>query len=485
MNKLLERQIKIFFGDVSKIPIGFSSFTQAVSDTYDGFDQDRNLMERSLELSSQELIDANKRLRVEAERQKAIVADLRNATIALRPNSNNSKEWLTSKDEAVYLANSLSKLIEEQKQHEKQLEISKERTEEEKAKAETILNSIGDGVFAVDIKGRIMLMNAVAEELCGYTFKEAGGKNHKDIFHFVKEKDQNSPYPPFVEDVMKTGIIQKLANHTLLIRKDKTSIPVSDSAASIKDMQGRIFGCIVVIRDASRERELEQAKDDFVSISAHQLRTPLGSMRWRLEMFLRQPNIPPKIRERMQRIYLSNQRMIGLVNDLLNVSRIDQGRVQDEPELTNVCEVIRAAALEMEAEAQEHNVSIDLNFQDDGEIRIMIDAKRFREIIQNLLSNAVKYNVPGGRVMVGAISLGDHIRVSVADTGIGIPKADQARIFSKFSRAQNAARSDTTGSGLGLFVVKFYVDKWGGRVGFKSTEGKGTTFWIELPNSQS
>lgn len=478
MNKLVLRQIKKVFGDESKVPQGLSAFIQVISDTYDGFDQDRELNLRSLEISSQELLEANQKIRIESDRQNAILSALRSATAVLQPAS--TKGWLTSKDEAIFLANFLKELIGKQKQHEFELEESRSTIEQEKAKAEAILQSIGDGVFAVDLNYKIMLMNSVAEQLSGFSFTEAQGKYYKDIFQFMQEKNPESFYPLFVEEVIRTGVIKKLANHTILIRKDKTKLAISDSAAPIKDNKGSIFGCIVVVRDASREREVERIKDEFISIAAHQLRTPLGSMRWIIEMLLTYPETSSKVKEKIELISKSNKRLIILVNDLLNVSRIDQGKVQNEPQLTDICEVIRAAISEIDAEAQKKNILIDLvlnNFIP----KILIDPKRFREVVQNLLSNAIKYNVSGGRVLVTTMLAANNIRISISDDGIGIPQEDQDRVFTKFYRAANAVRSDTTGSGLGLFLVKSYVEEWGGTVRFRTLEGKGTTFYLELP----
>ena len=173
--------------------------------------------------------------------------------------------------------------------------------------------------------------------------------------------------------------------------------------------------------------------------------------------------------------------MITLVNDLLNVSIIEQGMIKETPRLTDVLKVLRSAVLEMETEAQKHKVSITIQSQEKHIPKIMIDPKRLREIIQNLLSNAIKYNVPGGKATFVVDHVGEFIKISVSDQGIGIPKKDQLRLFSKFYRADNAVQRDTTGSGLGLFVVKSYVEKWGGNISFESSENKGTTFHIELP----
>lgn len=353
MNKLLERQVKKTFGDLSRVPQNLLPFLEIVSQAYDGFEEDRNLMERSLELSSQELTETNKKLRQEAETQKAILESLREATATLKP-SKGTGEWLTTKEDAVSLARSLSKLIAE-------------------------------------------------------------------------------------------------------------------------------------------EKALERAKDEFVSIAAHQLRTPLASMRWNMEMVLRQGELPELIRERLEHINEDNQRLITLVNDLLDISRIDQGRIENEPEPTDTRRSIQTVVQKMSSEAQKQQVAIELQLNEQIP-KITIDPKRFAEVIEDLLSNAIKYNVPGGRVIVGVKPLGEYIRISVADSGIGIPKEDHARVFSKFYRGNNVVNTKTTGTGLGLFIVKSYVDEWGGKVSFESpafaqktqdgkVDYKGTTFYIDLPTT--
>lgn len=353
MNKLLERQVRKTFGDLSKVPQNLLPFLEIVSRAYDGFEQDRDLMERSLELSSQELTDANKKLRQEADTQKAILESLREATATLKPGKGTG-EWLTTKEDAVSLARSLSKLIAE-------------------------------------------------------------------------------------------------------------------------------------------EKALERAKDEFVSIAAHQLRTPLGSMRWNMDMVLQDAGLAPQIRERLEHINTDNQRLINLVDDLLNISRIDQGRVENEPEPTDIVQSIQEVVKKMSSEAQKQQVSIELQLAKNIP-KITIDPKRFSEVIENLLSNAVKYNIPGGKVIVGVAHGEEYIRISVADSSIGIPKEDHARIFSKFYRGNNTVNTSTTGTGLGLFIVKSYVDEWGGKISFESptfaqktpdgkVEYRGTTFYIDLPKA--
>ncbi len=355
--------------------------------------------------------------------------------------------------------------------------------EQQKQRIETILTSIGDAVFAVDLNCQIILMNNIAEDLSGFTFAEAQGKYYSQIFRFVLEDSPTVPYAPFVEKVIKTGIKQELSTHTLIVRRNGQKISISDSAAPIKDRDGNIHGCVIVFRDATKERELEQAKDTFVSIAAHQLRTPLGSIRWNIEMILDgdMGELSPDLKEALGYVYENDKRLITLVNDLLNVSRIDQKRIPYEPAVVNIIEVIHDTIRELEADASKKNMQIKFDALQKDTINLTLDKKRFREVIENLTSNAVKYSIPHSEVVIKVIPVEDSIQISVTDSGIGIPEKDKANIFSKFFRAQNALKSETEGTGLGLFVVKSFVENLGGSVWFESIENKGTTFFIKLP----
>lgn len=496
IHPLLQRQIRKLFGNNQTIPDTLQPLLQAISEAYDGFYEDRDLIERSLDLSSYELTNLNQKLKTETETLKVILNDLRSATGALRPSNDQITEWSTSKEEATYLASSLTRLINERKLAEEkldnrtqELEISKANIEREKAKIETILQSIGDGVFVVDLESKIILMNNVAVDLSGWTADEAYGKSYRQIFQFIFEKAENRPYPDIIKEVIEKGIVKILANHTLLIRKDGAKVSISDSAAPLKDEEGKIFGCVVILRDVSRARELEKAKDNFISIAAHELRTPLGLMRWNLELLSLKKIKLEYNDDAIKTIYQNILRMIDLVNNLLNVAKIDQGLVQTKPELVNVVEVIKSVITDMSGILPEKLVKISFNQTklsfdyEQSSCELYVDKKQFTEVMQNLLSNAVKYSYPNGQVLVEIAHIKDDLRIAVTDQGIGIPTTDQQMVFSRFFRAENATASNIEGSGLGLFVVKSYVESWGGKVWFASPWSKngGTIFYITLP----
>lgn len=362
------------------------------------------------------------------------------------------------------------------------LSEEKNKIAAEKNRIETILRSIGDGVFVTDTEGKVVMVNQAAERITGYSSVEMFGKKYTEVFKFANEDDTEAEYPDFVMEAIKKNKVGSLLPHTILQSKDGTFVPVLDSAAPLKTMEGEVFGCVVVVRDNTHERELERSKDDFLSVTSHQLRTPLGSMRWNLEMLLGGDagKLGEEATEITKQIYDGNLRMIGLVNDLLNVSRIDQGRVMDEPTTIDLGSVISEAVLEMEPLTMSKNIKIN-TFIDKKVPKIKIDRKRVREVIENLISNAIKYNKVDGEVEIKLAETDKNIQIEVRDTGMGIPKKDISRLFSRFFRAENAVHSETEGSGLGLYVVKKFVEGWGGRIMVESEMGKGSKFTVMIP----
>ena len=244
-----------------------------------------------------------------------------------------------------------------------------------------------------------------------------------------------------------------------------------------------MVGTVIIFRDITLELEIEREKSDFISISSHQLRTPLGSIKWNLEMLTNGEfgQLPDEAKDRLGQIMESNQRMIAIVNDLLSVSRIERRQVANKPVPVEVLPVVKSVTDETDAMAREHSVTVSSQVLCEQSPFVMADPKLFHEVVENLMTNAIKYNQTGGKVTVYVSCPGEFVRISVADTGEGISPEDKDRMFTKFFRGDNAIRGNTDGTGLGLFVVKSYVELWGGRVWFESELSKGSIFYIELP----
>lgn len=245
-----------------------------------------------------------------------------------------------------------------------------------------------------------------------------------------------------------------------------------------------VVGGSILLHDISYIKRLEEIKAQFLTVAAHQLRTPLGGMRWSLEMIIEEikDQVSPDIRSLLNQVYQSNLMSLSIINDLLNVSKIDGMQALENPEPTNIITIIQKVLANHLDEAKLKSVQYKVNLPPDEKFpSIIIDKVKIRQVIDNLVVNAIKYNKPNGSLSVTIGQDGKTMTITVADTGIGIPEKDSERIFTKFFRAENAVLNETTGSGLGLFVVKSYVESWGGKISFNSQENVGTSVTITLP----
>jgi PAS domain S-box-containing protein len=350
-------------------------------------------------------------------------------------------------------------------------------------KDEAILSSIADGVFVLDPQGKIILFNKTAEQLSGYSASEVLGKHYDEVLKFSGHNDP-SPHDDFIVSALK-GKQAEMSRGTVLTRKDGQMLSVADSAAPVYDVDDKQRGVIVVFRDVTQQEQLDQAKDEFISIVSHQLRTPLTAMRLFSEMLIKKQVGPlnDKQYDYIQRIQLSTARMIRLVGDILNVSRIELGRVRVVPEPTDVNDLIKSHIDEIIPLADVRKIKIV--FKPEPKLpTVNLDPAIFGQVLHNLLTNAIRYTPEGrGAVEVSFTEQSKGYVLSVKDNGIGIPPEDQPHIFERFYRAENAIAVEGEGTGLGLYLVKLVVDAIGGSAYFESHDGKGTTFYITLPPS--
>ena len=329
--------------------------------------------------------------------------------------------------------------------------------------------------------GDVELINRQAEVMIGWSLAEVVGKKWYEVAPLQDEK--GNVIPPerrATQTVLQTGK-PMYSSVNYYIRRDGTRFCVGTTAAPVV-VEGKTVGVIAVFRDITREREIDRAKTEFVSLASHQLRTPLSAIKWYSEMLLGGDSGPltAEQTEFMKYIYQSNERMVELVNSLLNISRIELGRIKIDPVLTDLGELVNQvlADLQPKIAAKKLRPVVSVNPQIP---KIMVDPKLIRQVYLNLLSNAVKYTAEEGMITVLISSKDDEVISQVTDTGYGIPKEDQKRIFERFFRASNALKIEADGTGLGLYLVKAIVESSHGKIWFESEEGKGTSFWFSLP----
>jgi signal transduction histidine kinase len=235
------------------------------------------------------------------------------------------------------------------------------------------------------------------------------------------------------------------------------------------------------MRETTAEREAAQLKTDLVATVSHELRTPLASILGFAELLNARDPDPETRRKYVQTIYSEGQRLTALVNDFLDLQRIEHGEFELNREAVDFAELLEQEIELYEGQSSQHTFELKIE-PDRAELIADADRARLTQVIGNLLSNAVKYSPDGGVVAVTATRRNGAVRVTVADRGLGIPPVDRGRIFEKFFRASTDGRT-IGGTGLGLAVCKEIVQSHDGTIGFDTSEGNGSTFWFEVPVS--
>lgn len=356
-----------------------------------------------------------------------------------------------------------------------------------KAKEEAILLSIGDGLIVTDKNQKILLINEKAERLLRLKHKAAVGAIFTEIIPVVEVHEVPVPlksrpiYRALTTGTITTTTLTKGPAY-YYVRNDKTKFPVAITVTPVK-LSGKVIGAIEVFRDITKEKEVDKAKSEFVSLASHQLRTPLTAVSWYTELILGGDAGPisPKQKKYLGEIYQGNKRMIDLVNTLLDVSRIELGTLQFEAKTTDIAEITRAVLEDQKLDIANKNLNIISKF-DKNVPTLFIDPNQLKMVVQNLITNSITYTSSGGKIELKiSFDQTKRILIKVSDNGYGIPKDQQKKIFTKFFRADNAREKDSEGTGLGLYIVKSIVENFGGKIWFDSEENKGTTFYVELP----
>jgi|GEM_PF-1599817 len=343
------------------------------------------------------------------------------------------------------------------------------------------LSSLGEGLGVTDQDGKLVYLNPAGASILHLKPEEAIGRHWFEVAAKpVDIKDR----PIAEKDRAFHLAMRKGRTETVVykyVRLDGTSFPAVVTTAPVT-LDGAIIGVINVFRDISTEVELERERGELLSIASHQMRTPLTSMRWIAEMLLRGDagRLTRAQREQLRQLSESNQRLTGLVNDMLNVSKLEAGTIVVAPSPTDLPELAKSAAKEVEPLAKEKKQTLDVRLPKSMPV-MTVDGKLVREAMLNLLSNAIKYSPEGGTVTLAVELRETDALVSVQDNGIGIPPGQRGRMFQKFFRAENAVQSGSEGTGLGLYVVKQIVERSGGTIDFVSEPGKGTRFFFTLP----
>jgi PAS domain S-box-containing protein len=353
---------------------------------------------------------------------------------------------------------------------------------------EALLSSIGDGVIATDQQGNIAVMNKAAEDMLRLPAAEALGRPYYEVWtaetengEAVKTEDRPMYRALHGDRAIKTS--QYYCVRRDAQGKEIVKIPILQNISPVV-INGKTVGVISVFSDITHDKEVDRMKTEFISLASHQLRTPLSAIRWYSEMLLSGDagSVTEEQKEFMQNVYDSTQRMIDLVNSLLNISRIESGRIIIDPKPTDLNELVGGVVNDLKAKIEEKQQTLIVSVHKELP-KINLDAGLIGQVYMNFMTNAIKYTPKGGEISVFVSRKGEELVSQITDNGYGIPKEQQGRLFQKFFRAANAVKVETDGTGLGLYLVKAIIESSGGRVWFQSEENKGTTFWFSLPMS--
>lgn len=370
------------------------------------------------------------------------------------------------------------------KQRTQQLQKSNWELAKSRAEDKAVFSSMGEGIIATTKEGKIILANPQAEAILGVKKNQILNQNLFEIQTLWDGENKEVPLhhrPTFLAMSRK----HRIHCNDLCIMQNGQLKPISITANPII-LKNKVIGAIQIIRDISQEKEIDKAKSELISLASHQLRTPLSAINWYAEALLSGElgRLNPQQKKYLKHIFGANQKMIELVYDFLNVSRIELGTFSLKLSELNLEEISDGVIKELEPEILRKNLRLEKKLHK-GEEEITADRKILRIILQNLLSNAVKYTPTNGHIKLSTnytpAERKPELVIEVTDTGYGIPANQQDKIFTKLFRADNIAKLNTEGSGLGLYIVKSLVDFCKGRVQFKSLENKGSTFKVNLP----
>ncbi|WP_242334949.1 MULTISPECIES: sensor histidine kinase [Anaeromyxobacter] len=418
---------------------------------------------------------------------RRLLAPLRRLSLAAdavqRGRSDDVRFETVGEDEPAQLARTLQHMVDGLRAAQGSLEARvAERTLElefAESRLREIVDHMLDGLVTIDEHGRIESFSHGAERIFGWRAAEVLGRS---VSCLMPEPDR-SHHDGYVRRYLETGERKVIGSGREVegLRRSGDPFPMELSVSEVR-LRGRpVF--VGLVRDLTERRKIERMKSEFVSVVSHELRTPLTAVRGALGL-LRGGVVGALDEKQRQLVTIADEngeRLSRLINDLLDVQKIESGAMQFRFEPAPVPELLREAVALNQAFAQRLQVEI-ATVGALPPIVVSVDRHRFQQIMSNLLSNACKYSPPGGRVEVRAVDVGaGTVRIEVRDRGPGIPEAFREHIFERFSQSDASSTRAREGTGLGLSIARSLVERMRGRIDYVSAAGEGTTFFVELP----
>lgn len=361
---------------------------------------------------------------------------------------------------------------------------------DEKQKYNLIINSIDDAVILIDSSNIIQTFNPAAEILTGWKTEEAMGIDYRSVLKIADEKGhlyQDSEHPFYKVFSEKKSINDSEAS---VLNKSNQSMAVDVNISPLIGSEGVVSAAIGVFRNVDSQRKQEKQRADFISTASHEMRTPVAAIEGYLALALNEKvcQVDAKARNYLEKAHSSTEHLGKLFQDLLTSAKAEDGRLTSHPVDIEISNFIEKLVEDLRFPAEKKGLKLEHQLSTGGGggqvimplLYVNVDPDRLREVITNLFDNAVKYT-ESGTITMGLTSDENVVQFHITDTGPGIPAADISHLFQKFYRVDNSATRTIGGTGLGLFISAKIIDLYGGRIWAESEEGKGSTFYINLP----
>ncbi|OGW75502.1 MAG: hypothetical protein A2Z72_02800 [Omnitrophica bacterium RBG_13_46_9] len=348
-----------------------------------------------------------------------------------------------------------------------------QKTLDDKKKTEAVIRSITEGLLVIDAKGKVVMMNPAAESLLDVSKKDKIGKS---ILEDIKETQLLSLFKSSRD---KEGMAVELIS-----QRDETKKILRASSAVIEDENGQTVGMVSVLNDITKQKELDQLKENFVANVSHELRTPLVAIEKSISLMI-DGTTGKLLEEQAELLSIAKRnlkRLNFLINDLLELSKLEAGKTKLRREASSIEKIINEVIESLETWAKSKSLKIEKDIEEKLP-ELEIDPNRITQVLNNLLGNSIKFTPENGTILVKARLLQEklEVEVSVRDTGIGISKENLSTVFDKFYQAGERVATDISGTGIGLSIAKEIVELHGGKIRAESEKGKGADFIFTLP----
>lgn len=361
--------------------------------------------------------------------------------------------------------------------------VSRTQTETEVISAEAnrlrmILNSIKDGVLAVDSNKHIILFNKAASDITGLNTEQVAGRHLNDVVPLQKNK--HLVVSEWFDECIDTDMQQNNWDNVTFKTNEGENLSLDVEALYIgTDPNG--VRMLITFHNRTEEQQIEDMKVDFVALAAHELRTPVTIINGYLEILDQEvgPQLDPEHKEHIRKLEVSASQLSGSINNILHVSRIEHGELNINPEVSSWPEVVKPVVDELRNKARSQNKKLVLNIEKNLP-QVSVDKVSINEVITNLIDNAIKYSHRGQQITVNVYRGENTVITEVVDQGVGMPENTISKLFTKFYRSHRTKTSHR-GTGLGLYMSKSIIEAHGGRIWVESVEDRGSTFGFELP----